>query len=157
MRALFSFFADQRAGILMFLLTLIVLTGVTQWVLWILGRGRFSSPSSSGVFRELITKIIYEFRHLLALAIVLLFSVALFFAIWPGVMGGSVQNIREGLQAVAATLGGLIGSIIGYYFGESAAGKGRSAAGLATPPPEEPAENAPPQGLVIPPKPPGIQ
>ena len=87
MRALFSFFADQRAGILMFLLTLIVLTGVAQWVLWILGRGRFRYQSSSGVFRELITKIIYEFRHLLALAIVLLFSVALFFAIWPGVMG----------------------------------------------------------------------
>jgi hypothetical protein len=32
-----------------------------------------------------------------------------------------VEDLADGLQAVMATLGGLVGSIVGYYFGESAA------------------------------------
>jgi len=41
----------------------------------------------------------------------------------PGLMSGEISQVTDGVQAVAAALGGLIGSIIGYYFGESAASR----------------------------------
>ena len=58
------------------------------------------------------------FRHLLALAIVLLFGVVLIFSLVRA--GQDPQQISTVLQAVTSSLGGLIGAIIGYYFGESA-------------------------------------
>ena len=73
------------------------------------------------VLADFFVKIINDFRHLLALVLVLLFGLAVFAAMWPGMMKQDVNLIKDGLQGVAAALGGLIGSIIGYYFGESAA------------------------------------
>ena len=68
MGSFLSFLATQRDGILMLLLLLIVIAALVQWLLWMVGRGRFrKSSGSSGLFKELTTKIIYEFRHLLAL------------------------------------------------------------------------------------------
>ena len=51
---------------------------------------------------------------------------------WPGMIQGDVAVIKDGLQAVAAAMGGLIGSIIGYYFGESKATRAKEA--TPTPP-----------------------
>lgn len=107
------------------------------------------------MFGELLTKIIYEFRHLLALLIVVLFAVALFAAMWPGMMKGDVALIKDGLQAVAAALGGLIGSIIGYYFGESAASKAPRLGGSGVPAPaaEQQAPSDGNAGITVPAKP----
>ena len=82
------------------------------------------------VLTDFFVKIINDFRHLLALVLVVLFGLALFAAMWPGMMKQDVSLIKDGLQGVAAALGGLIGSIIGYYFGESAA-RNRASSGEA--------------------------
>jgi hypothetical protein len=157
MSSLLNFLAAQSAGISVLLLVLVVVVALTHWVLWMFGWGRFklSSRVPGGVLSELLTKIIYEFRHLLALVVVLLFTVALFVAISPGIAKQDIEIIKDGLQAVAASLGGLIGSIIGYYFGESAASRGRLTNDIGPPRPAEPAVPEPPPGagLRIPPKP----
>jgi hypothetical protein len=147
-----SFIAERRDGILLLLLTLIVLCVLVNWVLWMLGWGRFRGAVRTEsklrfILADLFVKIINDFRHLLALVIVVLFSLALFAAIWPGMMKQDVALIKEGLQGVAATLGGLIGAIIGYYFGESAASRSRLP-GADQPPstPPTPAEPGEGQG-----------
>ena len=65
-----------------------------------------------------------------------------------------VAEIKDGVQAVDAALSGLIGSIVGYYFGESAA-KSRSPIESSTPPPavEQPLSAQTESGISIPAKP----
>lgn len=60
--------------------------------------------------RKLATNIINEFRHLLALVLVLLFGGVLAFGLVKA--GDDAQGISAVLQAVASSLGGLIGAII---------------------------------------------
>lgn len=125
-----DFLAAERTGILTLVFILIAAGGVVNWVLWMFGWGRFRGTVKADskiryVVSDFFVKIINEFRDLLALAMVALFGVALFAAMWPGLQGRAVQELKDGVQAVGATLGGLIGSIIGYYFGESA-GKRKS-------------------------------
>lgn len=100
-----------------------------QWLAWIFNKGRYSRPKDSSqspvrnsirfLLAEALAKIINDFRHLLALILVSIFGIALFYVMLKA--GGSFDNMLEGVQAVAAALGGLIGSIMGYYFGESSA------------------------------------
>ncbi len=169
MRQLLSFLADNRAGILLLLVVLLALGLLVNWLLWMLGWGRFKAHAAPGhadsklryVVANFFVEIINDFRHLLALVIVLLFAVTLFAAMLPGMISGDVDVVKDGLQAVAAALGGLIGSIIGYYFGESAATK------RETPPPSPPSSpeavqaTPPPTGSVSgvtpAPKPPNIE
>jgi hypothetical protein len=138
-------FLPDLALMLVFLLMLVLML---QWVCWIFRWGRFKVPTSGGqpslldgtsaggqprgvvqstvyIIGNFITTLIDDFRHLLALIIVLIFGAALAYAMYKA--DGSLPGIRDALQAVAATLGGLVGSIIGYYYGESAAGKALSA------------------------------
>jgi hypothetical protein len=67
--------------------------------------------------------LINDFRHLLALVVVLLFSVMTFFAVLPGLLNGNAAEVTDGVQSVTAAMGGLLGSIIGCYFGAMAAKK----------------------------------
>jgi len=143
-----AWLAEEREGILLLVLLLMVLTALLNWVLWMFGLGRFAGATRTDskvrfVLTDFFVKIINDFRNLLALLIFCLFTVSVFVAMWPGVKKGDVAQIRDGLQAAAAALGGLIGSIIGYYFGESAASRG------ALPPvqkstPARPAQQKPP-------------
>ena len=96
-----------------------------QWISWIFRWGRFrqeqehpKEKSLRFILAELTTNIINEFRHLLALVLVLVFGGVLAFSLVRA--GDDAQGISDVLQAVASSLGGLIGAIIGYYFGESA-------------------------------------
>ena len=105
------------------LLTLLAVL-VLQWVFWILGWGRFSRsfPTTQGVrfiAADLIANIINDFRHLLALLIILIYGGVMAFGLLRA--GADVQAVGNVLQAVSSSLGGLIGAMIGYYFGESAA------------------------------------
>lgn len=68
-------------------------------------------------------QLINNFRHFLALVLVLIFVAVLFGAIVAG--RHSTEDLTKCVQAVMATLGGLIGSIVGNYFGESAARSGK--------------------------------
>jgi hypothetical protein len=156
-----NFLEAQRVGILVLLLILIATGALVNWVLYMFGWGRYHGPVSTDskliyVLANFFVKIIDDFRHLLALLIAIVFAAALFTAMWPGMMKQDVKLIQEGLQGVAAALSGLLGSVIGYYFGESAAGKRRELSHSLVPPP--PAEQEPPgasqAGIEAPPKPP---
>lgn len=160
----FTFFQSYRSGIFFFLFCLAAVAFLVQWFAWIFGWGRFGkklsetgaeaesgtgtgSTTVSGqttirfMFSGALVKIINDFRHLLALVVVLIFAVALLYSLWqaasiptfatnpadpsltiPGTPS-VIDNMKEALQAVVATLGGLVGSIIGYYFGESSIAK----------------------------------
>ena len=148
MTSTLSFLAEHRSGIILLLLLLVVLCALLTWVLWMFGWGRFGRSSSSKesdlrfVVAKFFVKLINDFRHLLALLIIVLFSLALFAAMWPGMMKQDVGTIKQGLEGVAAALGGLIGSIIGYYFGESA-GKSRLPGEAGQQLPQAPAEQDP--------------
>src|SRR5712691_4869098 len=158
MDRLFTFLQTYRSGILLLLFGLASIALLVQWFAWILGKGRFGKDAVSGskavtfIFSDAIVKIINEFRHLLALLIVVIFAFALGYSLikaasLPTGTGtpSVIDNMKEALQAVVATLGGLVGSIIGYYFGESSTAK---------PPdtrPQTPAPDASPITAVTPP------
>ena len=127
MAGLIDFFAEHRAGVGVLLASGFALTLALQWLCWIFGWGRFTrSAAGTGrqelrvVVTDFLVKIIDDFRHLLALIVVLVFVVVLAIVLWPGMMGANVASMEEGLKSVVASLGGLIATILGYYFGESA-------------------------------------
>ncbi|MGE3346867.1 MAG: hypothetical protein AB7I35_05470 [Ramlibacter sp.] len=152
MTAIFQVFEANATGAWLLLAYLAAGVAVVQWLAWVFGLGRFKSSLQAPrqaptqnlryLVTEALTKIINDFRHLLALLIVLIFGLALAYALYQA--SGSIDEIKEALQAVAATLGGLVGSIIGYYFGESKA-INDAAASAAQPP------VAPPAAVVAPP------
>lgn len=112
---------------------------VITWLAWVFGWGRFKMTDRTRehdsklrfVAVDFMSAIITEFRHLLALVIVLVFATTMTLAMYPGLAKGDIDGMIEGLQAVAASLGGLLGSIIGYYFGESAASKAMEVAAVS--------------------------
>jgi hypothetical protein len=131
MESLLTFLQNYSGGILMLFFSLAAIVALIQWVCWIFGWGRFSpanvaaATSERKSFRqglsELFFNLVNDFRHLLALVIVLIFAGALAYTVIRA--GQQMDDIAKGLQAVVATLGGLVGSLLGYYFGESAAKK----------------------------------
>ena len=129
------------------------LGALVQWILWMFRLGRFRDSTRGqnyrGIMAELTQKLIYEFRHLLALVIIVLFAAALFLAIWPGVVQGNAGLIGDGLKNVTGTLGGLIGSIIGYSFGESAAGRNGIPSGSTPQPAEQSPTDVPGQPPIV--------
>jgi hypothetical protein len=152
MSRLFSFFQEYRTGILVLFLSLGGIAVLVQWFAWIFAKGRFGmTPATSGgraelryLFSEATVKIINDFRHLLALIIVVIFAVALGYALWKAASvetnatsASVIDNMKEALQAVVATLGGLVGSIIGYYFGESSVAKASETRPLPPSTPDE--------------------
>lgn len=149
MFAEFLTFLDTHSGGFV-VLFFILFAGLVllQWLAWIFCFGRFN-PRIAGpkvaasnlrfVFADLLVKIINDFRHLLALLMVLIFAAALGYVIFRA--GQNLEEISKALQVVVATLGGLIGSIIGYYFGESAAKKTGAEPTERERPAEEPAQS----------------
>jgi len=131
MESLLTFFKNYSGGILMLFFSLAAAVALVQWVCWIFSWGRFSPDKAvamSGVLKslrqvigELFFNLVNDFRHLLALVIVLIFTIVLSYTVIRA--GDQMDDIAKGLQAVVATLGGLVGSLLGYYFGESAAKK----------------------------------
>ena len=132
---MFGYLAANAAGI--WVLIVIVFSGIlaAQWLSWIFRWGRFSQepPEARSIrflLADLAANIINEFRHLLALVLVLLFGGVLAFGLVKA--GDDAQEISAVLQAVASSLGGLIGAIIGYYFGESAGSRRATDEPMAT-------------------------
>ncbi len=149
MDGIFDFFQRNATGIFVFLIALTILAMlfvlVFQKICWILERGRFKlteaqkkatsvAESSVGmVISAFFAKLIDEFRHLLALLIFLLFAGTLIYGIavaGSGIPSGTdvkefttlrLDNIEKVIQVIVASLGGLVGSIMGYYFGEARA------------------------------------
>jgi len=120
-----NFCETHYIGIFVFLLIIFSAGLLLNWTCWIIGIGRYRKnlPSTSRdgnlmfVFANLMVKIINDFRHFLALILVIIFAVALCYALF--ISHGKADELTKSLQAVMSTLGGLVGSIVGYYFGES--------------------------------------
>jgi len=128
---------EQRGGIFVLLAGITVLAVVLRYLAFIFCWGRFrdipARPESAVgyVVAQFFANLINDFRHFLALILVLIFAGALAVALI--VSTHDVPGLTGALQAVTSTLGGLIGSIIGYYFGESAVKRTQSDAARATP------------------------
>jgi hypothetical protein len=167
--AFFRSLEANRDGILVLLLILFVLGVLVHWIAWITASGRFKPPETPLVtprqnlrylVAEVGAKIIDEFRHLLALIIVVIFALALAFVLIQARL--SIEGMKEGLQSVVATLGGLVGSLIGYYFGEASGERTASAPSPPGAPPTAVQGASPAQGgtegaiIAAPPPPEGV-
>ena len=121
------------------LLALVGLAGLVSlfhWMAWILQWGRYrpasavpapisARPALWMVVAEFFIKLINDFRHLLALSVIFMFVVVTCLLLFPGLWMLDVKAMGEGLKAVTSSLGTLVASVIGYYFGESAGKKSR--------------------------------
>ncbi len=164
MGSFLDFLAVHRIGLAAATLLAAGLVVLVQWLAWIFAMGRFKSdpdakPTSPTsplrfVIADFLVRLINDFRHLLALVLLLVFAATLAAVLtWAK----DFAQVKEGLQIVMATLGGLLGSIIGYYFGESSARKSEGAGGAPIPPavsnqpPPTQSESPPPQPAPKPP------
>jgi type IV secretory pathway VirB2 component (pilin) len=144
---LFDWILTNRAGIVLLGQIALCLAVLAIVACWTFGWGRFRRDASANrpksenlryLITAALTKIINDFRHLLALILVVIFGCALVYTLVQA--GSDMAQIKEALQAVTSTLGGLVGSIIGYYFGESK-GRASNADGGAEGPVEVPPDN----------------
>ena len=89
MSSFFSVLVVNTQGVLLLLLLVICAGAILQWLTWIFGWGRFKERTPAGggkaalrfVFADLLVKIIDDFRHLLALVVVVIFALALTYAL----------------------------------------------------------------------------
>lgn len=139
MREFLLFFWDARGGIFVLIVLFAAVVFGIRYLAWIFQWGRFASAASQTtgspgvkgdgklafVIADFFVKLINDFRHLLALILVSIFAGVLLFAIWRSQQ--TIDDIGKAVQSVTSALGGLIGSIIGYYFGESAGKRSDSA------------------------------
>ncbi len=147
MSSIINFFANNGTGIAIMLSSIAGVVMLVQWLSWIFELGRYSHAKEDSATRqslrflvaEMLTKIINEFRHLFALIMVIIFAIALGYAMLKA--GSDYEKLLDGIQVVVASLGGLIGSIIGYYFGESAAQRQNQNSMSIDSPPDEPEQN----------------
>jgi hypothetical protein len=120
------FLEDHYVSLFLILFIAFAIILMINWLAWIFSFGRFtgqrSDPQAKGLYLlgEFIVNIINDFRHLLALILVLIFAASLGYAFYSS---KNVDELSKALQVVVSTLGGLVGSIVGYYFGESAVKK----------------------------------
>ena len=127
----FGILSTHASGVFVLLAVIAAIILFVQWVAWIFNWGRFAATKRDPrggiryVFADLLVKIIDDFRHLLALVITIIFALALAYTLYLAAThsddGSVLEGVKDALQAVVSSLGGLVGAIIGYYFGESAA------------------------------------
>jgi len=111
-------------------MSIVVVILFIQWIAWLFSLGRFNvqiasprkrSDSIRFLLTDLMVKIINDFRHFLALIMVAIFGIVLIYSLTT--YATSSKELTNVLQAVISTVGVLIGTIIGYYFGETAGKK----------------------------------
>lgn len=121
----FIFLQTHRVGILMAFLCAVMLMTIVQWIAWLFSLGRFGGDEHKRQIRKRTTlfhqtfdfvakKIIKEFGHLIALIILFIFAFTLIFIMIQ--TRGNPAETRDSLQTIVSSLGGLVGTVIGYYF-----------------------------------------
>lgn len=93
-------------------LVIAALIGAWQWIAWILGKGRFRAPKPKGLLQDFAATIAGDFRHILASALFVLFALAL---LLPGDTG---HGLPPAAQYALNSFPGLLGAVIGFYFGK---------------------------------------
>jgi hypothetical protein len=164
MQNFFTFLDTNRFGIFVLFLCLAAVVLLVQWLAWIFSWGRFKTTRAKRgpegvqyVLSQFLVNIIDDFRHLLALIIVIIFAIVLAYAMIQA--GNRSDEMTRALQAVVSTLGAIIGSILGYYFGESAATKSlaREQPPIPTSEPVLPPREGEEEIVEAPPPPPAVQ
>ena len=126
MNDFFTFLETHTNGILMLLLILVVIAFIINFLAKTFSFGRYkdayfataSESKVSYIIVQFFIRLIDDFRHFLAMTIVVIFTFLILFSMMAT---DDFSEKMEALKLVIASLGGLLGSIIGYYFGESAA------------------------------------
>ena len=115
MEDFFKFFENNYAGIIYFLLSLVVVILIVQWIAWVFSLGRFKDQKLSPgrrsdrlrfLIADLMVKIINDFRHFLALIMVAIFGLVLAYALIKYAKNSA--DVTDVLQAVISTIGVLI-------------------------------------------------
>lgn len=116
---------EHYKGVWMLIFMLLAIIFVINWLARIFNLGRFRNRGETGakvdrdrIIADFMARLINDFRHLLALVIVVIFFSLVFYSM---AMSDKFEEKMDALQMVIASFVGLLGSIIGYYFGESAA------------------------------------
>ena len=122
MEPFLNFLAEYRTGIFILFAIVAFIVFLIQWLAWIFKWGRFKDTQAKSrqgyttrdvVFNYLAT-LASDFKFVLATLIFGIFAVVLIFAL------NTQSDFASALQAVMSTLGGLVGTIVGYFFGEKA-------------------------------------
>lgn len=121
-----KFLENHATGIYLIILCVFSFILALNWLAKIFSWGMYRIPIAerndqsklSYVISRFFVNIIDDFKHLLAIVIVIIFTSLIIYSMTAGI---TFDDKMEALQLVIASLGGLLGSIIGYYFGESAA------------------------------------
>lgn len=129
MKNFFDILGDGKIGFDDIFLTVAGLMILVHYILFMFRLGRYKpvegdseGDGSRGFLRIFVLKTVTNFRNLLALVVAVIFTGALFYAmVFASKDDETFKQQMEAIQVVVASLGGLIGSIIGYYFGESKA------------------------------------
>ena len=132
MGSFLNFLAVNQTGIYVLLAILAFVVLLIQWLAWIFKWGRFKSPpagpapgySTKDIMFTYLATLASDFKFVLATLIFGIFSVVLLIALF------TQSDFANALQAVMSTLGGLVGTIVGYFFGEKSA-QAESARGAA--------------------------
>ncbi|MBX2826808.1 MAG: hypothetical protein KTR22_01515 [Flavobacteriaceae bacterium] len=135
------FLEKHSTGVLLLILILFAVVLTVRWLFQVFAIGKYrtfhtytnekgekkvvkakdknTSTSITYILTQSLINIVDDFRHFLALLIVILFVILISISMWAS--KDNFDNMMEAMQLVIASLGGLLGSIIGYYYGESAA------------------------------------
>ncbi len=129
MENFFSFLETHINGFLILILLVFAIVAVINWLARIFKWGKYKGvqlppeeySNTRYIISQFFVNIISDFKHLLALVIVIIFASLIIYSMRTT---DDFEEKMKALQLVIASLGGLLGSIIGYYFGESAARTG---------------------------------
>ena len=120
-----TFLSKHSSGIFILILIFFSAILILNWLAKIFQWGRYKAGKStlkeSDNFGYIITQffvnLISDFKHFLALVIVIIFTTLIIYSMTTTDV---FAEKMDALKLIIASLGGLLGSIIGYYFGESA-------------------------------------
>ncbi len=121
-----KFLENHATGIYLIILCVFTFILAINWLAKIFSWGAYQKRNAerndqsklSYVISRFFVNIIDDFKHLLAIIVVIIFTTLIIYSMTAG---DTFDDKMEALQLVIASLGGLLGLIIGYYFGESAA------------------------------------
>ena len=121
-----TFLTEHSSGIIILILLMFSCLIMINWLAKIFNWGKYKNPEVNSkdygnliyVTTQFFANLINDFKHFLALVIIIIFAGLIVYSM---AATPDFNNKMKALQLVIASLGGIVGTVIGYYFGESAA------------------------------------